>query len=75
MTTDMFVRSACGSGFDVHLSGGITQVTDKDGIFIAEVNERGRGWYRIDTTMLPADAAARIAETVTTYALTPISDR
>lgn len=74
MTTSVFVRSVRGSGFDVHLSGGITQVTDKDGIFIAEVNERG-GWYRIDTTMLPADAAARIAETVTTYALTPISDR
>lgn len=75
MTTDIFVRLVRESGFDVYLSGGIAQVTDKDGIFIAEVNERGRGWYRIDTTMLPNAAAARIAEATTTYALTPISER
>lgn len=75
MNTSLFVGLCEDAGLDIESIGGVTRVTDEDGIPISEIYETVHGRYWIDTSVLPRDIIAGIAEAVTEYALTPIEER
>ena len=75
MNTSLFVGLIYEIGACVDFLDGITRVTDRDGITIAEISEKSHGRYFIDTNMIPTGAAIDIAEAVTAYMATPINER
>lgn len=75
MNTSLFVGLCKDAGLDIEFVGGVTRVTDGDGIPTAEIYETVHGRYWIDTSVLPRDIITGIAEAVTAYALTPIEER
>lgn len=75
MNTSLFVGLIREAGACVEFWEGITRITDRDGITIAEVSEKSHGRYFIDTNMIPISAAIDIAEAVTAYMATPINER
>lgn len=75
MNTSLFVGLCEDAGFEVDFRRELVYVHGPNGALVATVDEAARALFWIDTYGVSEDQAAKVAEIVTPYALTPIEER